>query len=99
MPPVRHNTLDLFDRFGFERKFIENESTLLWSKLAFLARDPAPASVDRSAEAPAGREAPADRERELLIASIDELTPEDRRHVAALVESLRNRTAAPREGH
>ena len=50
-------------------------------------------------EAPAGREAPADRERELLIASIDELTPEDRRHVAALVESLRNRTAAPREGH
>ena len=50
-------------------------------------------------QAPAGREAPADRERELLIASIDELTPEDRRHVAALVESLRNRTAAPREGH
>jgi transcriptional regulator with XRE-family HTH domain len=33
-----------------------------------------------------------DRERELLIASIDELTPEDRRHVAALVESLRNRS-------
>jgi transcriptional regulator with XRE-family HTH domain len=33
-----------------------------------------------------------DRERELLIASIDELTPEDRRHVAALVESLRNKT-------
>ncbi|HEX2743558.1 MAG TPA: helix-turn-helix transcriptional regulator [Streptosporangiaceae bacterium] len=32
-----------------------------------------------------------DQERELLIASIDELTPEDRRHVAALVESLRNR--------
>jgi transcriptional regulator with XRE-family HTH domain len=32
-----------------------------------------------------------DRERELLIASIDELTPEDRRHVAALVESLRKR--------
>ena len=50
-------------------------------------------------QAPAGREDPADRERELLIASIDELTPEDRRHVAALVESLRNRTAAPREGH
>ena len=49
--------------------------------------DEAPA--DR--EAPAGREAPADRERELLIASIDELTPEERRHVAALVESLRNR--------
>ena len=50
-------------------------------------------------QAPAGREDPADRERDLLIASIDELTPEDRRHVAALVESLRNRTAAPREGH
>lgn len=36
---------------------------------------------------------PDDRERELLIASIDELTPEDRHHVAALVESLRNRAA------
>ena len=36
-------------------------------------------------------------ERELLIASIDELTPEDLRHVAALVESLRNR-AAPDPG-
>jgi transcriptional regulator with XRE-family HTH domain len=34
---------------------------------------------------------PRDPERELLIASIDELTPEDRRHVAALVESLRNK--------
>ena len=34
-----------------------------------------------------------DPERELLIASIDELTPEDRRHVAALVESLRNRAS------
>jgi transcriptional regulator with XRE-family HTH domain len=42
-------------------------------------------------EVPAGWEHPGDRERELLIASIDELTPEDRRHVAALVESLRNR--------
>jgi len=42
-------------------------------------------------EVPTGGEDPADRERELLIASIDELTPEDRRHVAALVESLRNR--------
>jgi transcriptional regulator with XRE-family HTH domain len=40
----------------------------------------------------AGRGGPGDQERELLIASIDELTPEDRRHVAALVESLRNRT-------
>lgn len=34
-----------------------------------------------------------DRDRELLIASIDELTPEDRRHVAALVESLRKRAS------
>jgi transcriptional regulator with XRE-family HTH domain len=39
----------------------------------------------------AGPQHTPDRERELLIASIDELTPEDRRHVAALVESLRNR--------
>jgi transcriptional regulator with XRE-family HTH domain len=39
-----------------------------------------------------------DQERELLIASIDELSPEDRRHVAALVESLRNRTDRP-AGH
>jgi transcriptional regulator with XRE-family HTH domain len=44
-------------------------------------------------EVPAGREDPDNRERELLIASIDELTPEDRRHVAALVESLRSRAA------
>ena len=36
-----------------------------------------------------------DPERELLIASIDELSSEDRRHVAALVESLRNRPAPP----
>ena len=43
-------------------------------------------------ETPAGQENPGDQERELLIASIDELTPEDRRHVAALVESLRNKT-------
>ena len=42
-------------------------------------------------EAPAGPDHPGNRERELLIASIDELSPEDRRHVAALVESLRNR--------
>src|SRR5437667_245446 len=42
-------------------------------------------------QAPAGPENPGDPERELLIASIDELTPDDRRHVAALVESLRNR--------
>ena len=43
----------------------------------------------------AERERPGDPDRELLIASIDELTPEDRRHVAALVESLRNRTSPP----
>ena len=44
-------------------------------------------------EVPAEREHPGDQERELLIASIDELTPEDRRHVAALVESLRRRAS------
>ena len=67
-----------------------------------------PVSVIRAAAAastglhyydePAGPENPGDPERELLIASIDELTPEDRRHVAALVESLRNRTAQEPEG-
>ncbi len=48
-------------------------------------------------EPPAGAAGagPGDQERELLIASIDELSPEDRRHVAALVESLRNRDAPP----
>ena len=40
---------------------------------------------------------PGDQERELLIASIDELSAEDRRHVAALVESLRNRPAPPHD--
>ena len=50
-------------------------------------------------ETPGGPEQPADRDRELLIASIDELTPEDRRHVAALVESLRSRaTPKPADG-
>src|SRR5438309_7063005 len=44
-------------------------------------------------EGPAGQEHQADQERELLIASIDELTPEDRRHVAALLESPRNRAS------
>ncbi len=42
---------------------------------------------------PADPKQPGDPERELLIASIDELTQEDRRHVAALVESLRHRAA------
>ena len=44
-------------------------------------------------EVPPEPQRPGDRERELLIASIDELTSEDRRHVAALVESLRKKTA------
>jgi len=45
------------------------------------------------------QERPGDPERELLIASIDELSPEDRRHVAALVESLRRRASAgPEDG-
>jgi transcriptional regulator with XRE-family HTH domain len=44
-------------------------------------------------EGPAGPQHPGDRERELLIASIDELTPDDRRHVAALVESLRKKAS------
>lgn len=47
-------------------------------------------------DVPAAPDQPGDPERELLIASIDELTPEDRKHVAALVESLRRR-AAPEE--
>jgi transcriptional regulator with XRE-family HTH domain len=42
-------------------------------------------------EAPSGPGQPGDQERDLLIASIDELSPEDRRHVAALVESLRKK--------
>jgi transcriptional regulator with XRE-family HTH domain len=45
-------------------------------------------------EVSAAGERPGDPERELLIASIDELSPEDRRHVAALVESLRRKTSA-----
>src|SRR5215469_2208241 len=44
-------------------------------------------------EVPAGQEHRGDQERELLIASIDELSPDDRRHVAALVESLRRRAS------
>jgi transcriptional regulator with XRE-family HTH domain len=43
--------------------------------------------------------APAsDPERDLLIASIDELTAEDRRHVAALVDSLRKKADGERPG-
>jgi len=44
-------------------------------------------------EAPAGQQDPGDPERDLLVVSIDALSPDDRRHVAALVESLRNRAA------
>ena len=51
---------------------------------------------DEPADEP--RAVPGDQERQLLIASIDELTPEDRRHVAALVESLRNRSVPPADG-
>ncbi len=50
-------------------------------------------------DAPTGSDQPGDQERDLLIASIDELTPEDRRHVAALVESLRNRSSAQGTDH
>jgi transcriptional regulator with XRE-family HTH domain len=44
-------------------------------------------------EVPGGRPQAGDQERELLIASIDELSPEDRQHVAALVESLRRKAS------
>jgi hypothetical protein len=40
---------------------------------------------------PGGPEAAGDPERDLLIASIDELTADERRHVAALVDSLRKK--------
>jgi transcriptional regulator with XRE-family HTH domain len=48
-------------------------------------------------DASAAQHDPDDRERELLIASIDELSPDDRRHVAALVESLRNRASSDQQ--
>jgi transcriptional regulator with XRE-family HTH domain len=48
-------------------------------------------------EAPAGRQDQGNQDRDLLIASIDELSPDDRRHVAALVESLRNRASARKD--
>ena len=47
-------------------------------------------------EVSSGRGPTGDPERELLIASIDELTPQDRRHVAALVESLRKKASQER---
>jgi transcriptional regulator with XRE-family HTH domain len=49
-------------------------------------------------EPPSGRHRPADQERDLLIASIDDLSAEDRRHVAALVESLRHKAGLDRHG-
>ena len=50
-------------------------------------------------DASAGQQQPGDSERELLIASIDELSPEDRRHVAALVESLRRKASPESTDH
>ena len=47
---------------------------------------------------PAGDHDHDAQERELLIASIDELTPQDRQHVAALIESLRHRASRDRAG-
>jgi transcriptional regulator with XRE-family HTH domain len=47
-------------------------------------------------EADGGRRGASDQERDLLIASIDELSAEDRQHVAALVESLRSRAVRDR---
>jgi transcriptional regulator with XRE-family HTH domain len=44
-------------------------------------------------EKPSGQPRSGDQARELLIASIDELSSEDRRHVAALVESLRKKAS------
>jgi hypothetical protein len=46
-----------------------------------------------------GADAVGDPGRDLLIASIDELSPEDRQHVLALVESLRKKTGAERPSH
>jgi transcriptional regulator with XRE-family HTH domain len=47
-------------------------------------------------DAPPGQDRPGYQERDLLIASIDELSTEDRRHVAALVESLRKKASGER---
>jgi transcriptional regulator with XRE-family HTH domain len=48
-------------------------------------------------EPSAGRRRSGDQERDLLIASIDDLSSEDRRHVAALVESLRKKASEEQE--
>ncbi len=48
-------------------------------------------------ESPPGERPPrGDQERDLLIASIDELSAADRRHVVALVESLRQKASEER---
>ena len=44
-------------------------------------------------DAQSGQDRPGYHERDLLIASIDELSAQDRRHVAALVESLRKKAS------
>jgi transcriptional regulator with XRE-family HTH domain len=49
-------------------------------------------------ETPPEQGRPGDQERDLLMASIDELSAEDRRHVAALVESLRKKASGQQAG-
>ena len=50
-------------------------------------------------EEPSGQRQSGDQERDLLIASIDELSAEDRQHVVALVESLRRKASGqPTDG-
>lgn len=62
-----------------------------------------PISIVRAAAAEAaglhyyGEVPGVDRETSYLIASIEELTPADRRHVLALIDSLRNRNSPPSE--
>jgi len=67
--PLLAPTLELFSRFGFECKFIENENTLLWSKLAFLA----PFALSTTAAgAPIGEVRNDARRRKLLESCIRE---------------------------
>ena len=54
---------------------------------------PSPPGCTTTTRSRPGRRARGRPGAELLIASIDELTPEDRRHVAALVESLRKKAS------
>ena len=53
-----------------------------------------PAGPEAATSGSADSGSPGDPERDVLIASIDELTAEDRQHVAALVESLRKKADA-----